>query len=322
MPYTTPDRYPCPFCESVAQRLTHVRLFENDHAIAEISDCERTHDGGAILVWPKQHTERVSQLTDRQLSDLAQMIFRASVSLLGAYRPVGMHTFCSAGIMVGQSEAHAHFQIQPRYDDKPYSFAPAGDLPIIKISDRVTMAEKLQRHGSEAPQSRDALSCIRFRDLAVRWPSPRKGIDPGLVVEETKYFVALCHPQSRGPGAVMIMAKRDVRCFLELNSPERTDLLILVRNVARAAESIYAPDGLSIWWDTGEEANHSYSEFVAEVVPRFAGVSYVPEYRQSREHIEAVTCDELAEVVSSYRAKMAVEELYARMFADVDAAHS
>jgi diadenosine tetraphosphate (Ap4A) HIT family hydrolase len=250
------------------------------------------------------------------------MIFRASVSLLGAYRPVGMHTFCSAGIMVGQSEAHAHFQIQPRYDDRPYSFAPAGDLPIIKMSDRVAMAERLQPHGSEAPQGRDALSSIRFRDLAVPGPSPRAGMDPNLVVDETRYFVALCHPQSRGPGAVMIMAKREVSCFLELNAPERTDLLILVRNIARAAETIYAPDGLSIWWDTGEEANHSYSEFVAEVVPRFAGLSYVPEYRQDREHIEAGAYDELVEAVSSYRTKMGTKVPCARMVKDVAAAHS
>ena len=322
MPYNTPDRYPCPFCESVAHRLTHVRLFENDHAIAEISDCERTQDGGAILVWPKQHTERISQLTDRQLGDLGQMIFRASASLLGAYRPVGMHTFCSAGVMVGQSEAHAHFQIQPRYTDRPYSFAPAGELPIIKTSDRANVAERLRPYGRELPQGRGALSSIRFRNRTLPRPSPRKGMDPELVVDETEHFLALCHPQSRGVGAVLLVAKRDVTCFLELRPAERTDLLILVRNVARAAETIYAPDGLSIWWDTGEEANHSYNDFVAEVVPRFAGVTYVPEYRQDRDCIEAASHDSLVEAASAYRIEIGTKSHCAYSVKNVAAAHS
>lgn len=322
MPYSTPDRYPCPFCESAANRLTHVRLFENDHAVAEISDCERTCDGGAILVWPKQHTERVSQLTNRQLADLAQMIFRASASLLHAYGPVGMHTFCSAGIMVGQSEAHAHFQIQPRYADRPYSFAPAGELPIIKMSDRAAMADRLLPFDNDAPQDRWALSSIRFRDMTLPQPSPRTGVDPELVVDETEYFVVLCHPQSRGVGAVVIVAKRDVTCFLELGTDERTDLMILVRNVARAAESTYAPDGLSIWWDTGAEANHSYSEFVAEVVPRFANVTYVPEYRQDRQHIEVAPRGELVEAASAYRRLMGTKIHRAHPVEDVAVVHS
>lgn len=304
MPYNTPDRYPCPFCESVVHRLTHVRLFENDHAIAEISDCERTRDGGAILVWPKQHTERVSQLTDEQLADIAQMIFRASTSLLRAYRPIAMHTFCSAGIMVGQSEAHAHFQIQPRYADRPYSFAPAGELPIIKMSDRSVMADRLRPHGSDEPQTSSALSSIRFRNQALSGSKPDSGMDPELIIDETKYFVALCHPQSRGVGAVVIVAKRDVSCFLGLNPDERLDLLVLIRNIARAVELIYAPDGLSIWWDTGEEANHAYNEFVAEVTPRFHGLAYIPEYRQDRQNIEMASHEVLRGIVASYRKQL------------------
>ncbi|KLD77627.1 hypothetical protein Y886_14620 [Xanthomonas hyacinthi DSM 19077] len=283
-------------------RLTHVRLFENTQAIAEISDCERTKDGGAILVWPRQHTERVSQLTDAQVTGLAEMIFWASSSLLRAYGPVAFHTFCSAGAMVGQSEAHAHFQIQPRYDGREYSFAGAADLPIIPLAEREAMALRLRKRRAKPALASAELSGIRFRAASLPEPSPQSGIDPRLVVDETEGFIAYCHPQSRGPGAVVIVAKRAVSCFLEFDKNERAEFLKVIRNVAVLVEEVCDPDGLSIWWDTGEAANHAFDEFIAEVVPRFQAVPYVPEYREDRSQIGVACVDELVAFVLRCRA--------------------
>jgi diadenosine tetraphosphate (Ap4A) HIT family hydrolase len=294
MPYTTPDRYPCPFCESASLRLEHVRLFENRHAIAEVSDCERTRQGGSILVWPKQHVERISQLSTQQAMDLVQMIFQASTSVFNAFGPSGMHTFCSAGTLVGQSEAHMHFQIQPRYRDRPYSFAPAKDLPTIPLSVRAAMAAQLRVHADRQPQEERVRRCIDFHDSRMPAPSSLTGIDSELVLEETAHFVAMCHPQSRGLGSVVVMAKRDVGCFLLLDACERAELMILIRDVASAIERAVSPDGLSVWWDSGAEANQAGMDFLAEIVPRFENIPYTHQHRRDmslgsrEEHVEAV----------------------------------
>ena len=260
--------------------MEHVLLFENRHAIAEVSDCERTPGGGSLLVWPKQHVERISQLSDDQAQDVVRMLYRASASLVGAFGPQGLHTFCSAGTLVGQSEAHMHFQIQPRYRDRPYSFASARDLPTIPLATRMSMVQVLLRHDVDAAPCDTLRESIVFRDADMPAPSPQSGMDPDLVVDETSHFVALCHPQARSVGAVVVMAKRQVSCFLELKPQERSELMLLVRDLAGAIERALSPDGLSVWWDTGMEANQAGSDFLVEMVPRFADIPYRHEHRQ------------------------------------------
>lgn len=300
MPYSTPDRFPCPFCESLCERLEHVRLFENSHAIAEVSDCERSPDGGSMLVWPKKHTERISDLSDAQAIAVGEMLFASSSTVLNALRPHGMHTFCSAGSLVGQSEAHMHFQIQPRYVDRPYSFAPARELPTIPLAKRAAMATELRDYRDNDPQYDTVRNYLLFREGAIPAPSLRSGVRSRLVITETTSFVALCHPQARTIGAVVILAKRDVSCFVQLARQERAELMIAIRDVTRAIEAVTDPDGLSVWWDAGHVANQATDEFVVEIVPRFTDVPYVHQRRAEMAVAEPREHEEVAETYRSH----------------------
>jgi diadenosine tetraphosphate (Ap4A) HIT family hydrolase len=284
MPYKLPDHYPCPFCEYVAGRLEFVPLLENATAIAEISDCERSKDGGAILLWPKTHVETISQLSVQEAHDVAQLIFQTMSGVLNALRPSGFHTFCSAGTLVGQSVAHVHFQIQPRYSDRPYSLAPGPELPTITLADRELMAERIRPHVTDRPQEELIHQLLDFRTsriLDIGSLSSKKEFDDDLVIAETSHFVAMCHPQSRCYGAVLVIAKRDASCFLSLFPNERSDLLALITRITKAIESAINPDGLTVWWDTGHPANQSGLDFVAEIVPRFEKFPYKHEHREN-----------------------------------------
>jgi diadenosine tetraphosphate (Ap4A) HIT family hydrolase len=298
MPYKIPNHYPCPFCESAAYRLEHVRLLENKFAIAEISDCERSSNSGAMLIWPKAHVEHISQLSIEQAHDLVQLIFQASAGILVGVRPQGLHTFCSAGTLVGQSEAHMHFQIQPRYHDRPYSFAAAKDLPTIRISTRKLIASDIESNTNCQPKDLSVCEFMRFRDMQMLDRDGFADFYRDLVVTETENFIALCHPQSRGRGAVVVVSRRRALCFLVLSRHEREDLIILVRKIASAIENTLAPDGLSIWWDTGLEANQPGRDFVAEIVPRFETTPYTYIHRE-----DMPFCDNegLAETSHMYR---------------------
>jgi len=280
MPYKTPNRFPCPFCESAAHRLRHVRLTESAHGIAEMSDCERSLASGAILIWPKEHVERISQLSNRQAVDIAHLIFRASTAVLNALKPSGFHTFCSAGTLVGQSEAHMHFQVQPRYSDRPYSFAPAKDLPIVKLADRDAMFRRLAEHLSDHSQDSTVQRYVEFGPAQLSDGHRECASYPETVVSETEHFVALCHPRSRTRGSLIILSKRRALCFLVLSVDEREELMLLIRDLSRVVERAMCPDGLSVWWDTGERANQAGREFVAEIVPRFEHVPYIYQHRR------------------------------------------
>lgn len=280
MPYNTPNRFPCPFCESAADRLRHVRLTESAHGIAEMSDCERTPGSGAILIWPKEHVEQISQLSTRQAVDIVHLIFRASASVLNALKPNGFHTFCSAGTLVGQSEAHMHFQVQPRYSNKPYSFAPARELPIVRLADRDAMSRRLSAHLSDHPQDLIVRRHVGFGTEQMLDSHDERALYPDTVVSETNHFVAMCHPRSRTRGSLIILSKRRAQCFLVLTREEREELMLLIRDLSRIVERALRPDGLSVWWDTGADANQAGPDFVAEIVPRFEQVPYTHLHRR------------------------------------------
>jgi diadenosine tetraphosphate (Ap4A) HIT family hydrolase len=297
MPYGIPDRFPCPFCESRLGRLEYVSCGESMAAIAEVSDCERSPGGGAVLVWPKRHVEKISQLTDFEARDIANLLHQASSAVIGALKPEAFHTFCSAGSLVGQSEAHMHFQIQPRYRGREYSFKSARDLPTVKLSDRRSIAASLMEHtienGAEkAPQSlvfgdsKDILKELSASDLE------------DLTISDSPNFLSICHPSSRGTESVLILSKSDARTYVDLEQNEREELFMLIRDIARAAEELFDPDGLSIWWESGCDAGQMGKRLAVEIVPRFHGKTYV---YKDREHLARVHKIQLVVAARKYR---------------------
>lgn len=312
MPYDFPGCYPCPFCESLAGRLSHVPLMDNDYAVAEISDCERTVAGGAVLVWPKQHLERIAQLSDRQVRDIIELVYRTASAVLQALQPQGFHIFCSAGRLVGQSEAHMHFQIQPRYLNRPYSFAAAQDLPSIPLAHRAQLAAQVLPY-----LKIDTTEQVVYHSLGLSTNKPSSALQlvsqhPDLTVHETAHFTALCHPQNRGYGSLVVLSKSQAACFLLLPAQQRTELAVLIRDLAQLVETTLNPDGLSIWWDTGAAANQPGSEFIAEIVPRFKAIPYQHQHRTS---ISFGYGKELSDMAEVYRNNMTCPEQRVDIFA-------
>lgn len=302
MPYNTPNRFPCPFCESAADRLRHVRLAESAHAIAEMSDCERSPGSGAILIWPKEHVEQISQLSARQAVDIGHLIFRASAAVLNALGANGFHTFCSAGTLVGQSEAHMHFQVQPRYSNRPYSFAPARELPIVRLADRHAMSRRLSAHLSDLPQDLTVHRHVAFGSERMFDCHEESARYPDTLVSETSHFTVMCHPRSRTRGALIVLSKRRAQCFLVLTREEREELMLIIRDLSRTVERALRPDGLSVWWDSGADANQAGADFVAEIVPRFEHISYTHQHRRD---LPIRLDHELVDHASLYRSLLA-----------------
>jgi len=297
MSYDIPDRFPCPFCESRLGRLEYVSCGQSISAVAEISDCERSPGGGAILVWPKRHVELLSQLTDLEARDIANLLHQTSSAITRALEPQAFHTFCSAGSLVGQSEAHMHFQIQPRYCGRHYSFESARDLPTVKMADRKVIAAKVSEHLRLAHSDVD-LESLAFGDSYELLGGISATELERLIVTDASRFLALCHPNSRGAESILVVSKSDVPTFLGLERDEREQLILLVRDLARAVEETFDPDGLSVWWETGHDAGQLGRQLAVEIVPRFHKSKYV---YQNRIDLAPVNVDNLARVAAKYR---------------------
>lgn len=126
-PYRFPASFPCFFCEYMAGRLPWHPLEEIDDACAFLNIRQRSR--GAILVAPRRHVNTLAALTDAEMVAVFECVQRAGAALTRALDPDGLHVFCNAGRIAGQSEGHVHFQVIPRYEGTPYSFSAGADFP-------------------------------------------------------------------------------------------------------------------------------------------------------------------------------------------------
>lgn len=140
-PYQFPSAFPCFFCEYMAGRLPWYPLEEGEHACTFLNIRQRSR--GALLVAPRRHVQALSMLTEEEMAGMMECVQRAGAALTRALQPDGLHLFCNAGRIAGQSEGHVHFQVIPRYAGVAYDFrasavyAPAPREQAREITDLI-----------------------------------------------------------------------------------------------------------------------------------------------------------------------------------------
>ena len=144
MPYEFPNALPCMLCEYVAGRLPAWLLDEGPHTVALLNVRQRSR--GALLVAPRRHVNLLTELDANETDDIFRQVQRASRAVQRAFSPDGLHAFCNAGRLAGQSEAHVHFQIIPRYQGIEYSFARSASYDLVPRVEREALASLIRGH--------------------------------------------------------------------------------------------------------------------------------------------------------------------------------
>jgi ATP adenylyltransferase len=72
--------------------------------------------GGHVLVLPKRHVSKLSELTTKERTDLFNIIDLATYTLDVMYSPDGYNIGCSVGKVSGGSVYHLHFHVLPRFE--------------------------------------------------------------------------------------------------------------------------------------------------------------------------------------------------------------
>jgi diadenosine tetraphosphate (Ap4A) HIT family hydrolase len=138
VPLEMPSVRACPFCIysewEVIQRGNLIISFVN----------LRQRSEGSALVSPIRHVPQMSDLTAAEADELAMMVRYTVSAVAAAYEPDGMHVWCGGGVLAGQSEPHMHFQIVPRFDNRPYTFAPSNDLPRASVDERLEIVRQVR----------------------------------------------------------------------------------------------------------------------------------------------------------------------------------
>lgn len=104
----------CPFCSldegRVLQTSAHARAIRDAYPVSE----------GHTLVVPNRHVASLYDLTAEEQADVWRLAGEVRAALAASYGPDGFNIGVNDGAAAGQTVAHAHVHIIPRY---------VGDVP-------------------------------------------------------------------------------------------------------------------------------------------------------------------------------------------------
>jgi diadenosine tetraphosphate (Ap4A) HIT family hydrolase len=98
----------CPVCD-LGSRV----VAENDHAAA-IRDKEPAAQGHTLVI-PKRHCASFFDLSEKEVEACFRLLREQRSKLLAEYHPAGFNLGVNDGEAAGQTIAHAHWHLIPRY---------------------------------------------------------------------------------------------------------------------------------------------------------------------------------------------------------------
>lgn len=99
-------------------------------------------------------------------------------------------------------------------------------------------------------------------------------VDDRYIIAEDAGLVALVPEFVRVPGSVIILSRGNARCVMELTHVEIDALARLIPAMALRIEAAFDPQGLNVWWATGQPAGQLEPRVLVELVPRYKDVPY------------------------------------------------
>ncbi len=99
----------CPFCRLPAERI----LDSNEHAVA-IADAFGVSPGHTLVI-PRRHVTGYFDLAPAEVVAVHDLLCRARERLDAALRPDGYNVGVNVGATAGQTIAHVHVHLIPRY---------------------------------------------------------------------------------------------------------------------------------------------------------------------------------------------------------------
>ena len=96
--------------------------FENDTMVAVKSNNLKNNTLiGSYVIIPKSEVSSPFELSDKEWADSKSLLLEVKKYIDEKYAPDGYNVGWNVGEVAGQSVAHAHMHIIPRYADEPYA---------------------------------------------------------------------------------------------------------------------------------------------------------------------------------------------------------
>lgn len=118
----------CIFCKIAAKQIPALIVHETDALIAflDVNPLAQGH----LLVIPREHHERIVDMPDETLGQLAASLPRLGRALLNVSGAAGFNLLQNNGSVAGQVVPHVHFHLIPRQADDGLGYRwNAGSYP-------------------------------------------------------------------------------------------------------------------------------------------------------------------------------------------------
>ena len=97
------------------------------------------------------------------------------------------------------------------------------------------------------------------------------GTLPASLVHEDAQVIAFMDLRQAVPGHVLVVPRRHVETVFDLDEDTAAQLMRVAVRIARAADAVFAPDGLNLWQSNREAGGQEVPHVHLHVQPRRAG---------------------------------------------------
>ena len=100
---------------------------------------------------------------------------------------------------------------------------------------------------------------------------PFCSLEPGRIIHDSTSWIVIRDGFPITPGHTLIIPKRHVRDFFEINEHEHSTLQSVINISKEQLDSEFKPDGYNIGINCGEEAGQTVFHLHIHLIPRYKG---------------------------------------------------
>ena len=130
----------CVFCKIIKREIPADIIYENNEVLAFL-DIQPVNFGHTLVI-PKKHYEKIYNLPDEILKNIAPFIKKIAVAVKHGVNADGINIIMNNDGAAGQIVPHAHFHIIPRFANDGLRHWPGK--PYANKEESSKMAEKIK----------------------------------------------------------------------------------------------------------------------------------------------------------------------------------
>lgn len=140
--FEVPAHTGCPFCDYLAGIAPCAFVTRGDLVSAFMNRAQ--YERGAVLLVPNRHVATILDLDEELMRALYVEAQRLAQAMIGAFGATGMNMFQNNGVRAGQTIAHLHIHLVPRYSgSEPARIFREEEFPHAPMEELLGCAGKL-----------------------------------------------------------------------------------------------------------------------------------------------------------------------------------